>query len=130
MYGSTDGSDLGKYGGSVDSSSSWTITDIIAGINFKGNTDYTIGTKAGNNGVCRMQGQTANSLSATMKIEKWTTTACKITFVDPEDSDDDVDSDGDVTMSRRRDPNDASNWKIKSKSRVPPLPSQTAQGEC
>lgn len=108
MYGSTSTvagqSYIGKFAGSVASASTWKIANIIGGINLMSTTNYKIGTTTGNNGVCRVVGQTAKAISGSKKISKWKTVACKITFTSADNLD-----------KRGLDPRDGNNWVVESK---------------
>ncbi|KAH6655949.1 hypothetical protein BKA67DRAFT_675964 [Truncatella angustata] len=112
MYGGTSTvagqSYIGKFAGSVDSSSTWKITNIIGGINLMSTTNYRIGTTTGNNGVCQILGQTVKSISGSKKISKWKTVACKITFTSADSLD-----------KRGLDSRDGNNWVVENVELLP-----------
>ncbi|KAK9413532.1 hypothetical protein SUNI508_11854 [Seiridium unicorne] len=91
---------LGKYAGSVDKDSDWTIDWIIGGINLMGNSDYSLPV---DNCLCRVKTSTAKEVSDGLKVSMWAVTNCVVTFVDPED-----------LTKRGLDPKDANNWIVKN----------------
>jgi hypothetical protein len=96
---------LGIQAGSIATSSTYQIDDIIGGINLFGNTKYSLqGKSSANNALCRVS-TTKSEVTPADKVVKYATAACEVTF------------EGNVYTDTRGldlDGNDNRNWKVKS----------------